>query len=96
MKAFLFLTFLVSLAKSGLIISIGILIKDHMDTVLSLIIRKPIPEDLIDSNKLEIVNKVNKWMGIFIIIIGAGVAIVALSTIIFGIGVSTHNFNFKF
>ena len=96
MKAFLFLTFLISLAKSGLLIGIGILVKDHMDTVFSLIIRKPIPEGLISSDKLESLNKINKWMGIFIIIIGAGVALAALATITFGIGVSSHNFNFKF
>jgi flagellar biosynthesis protein FlhB len=96
MKTFLFFTFLVSLAKSGLWISIGILIKNHLETLLSLIVRKPLPDHLIEENKLETFNQVTKWIGLFIIIIGIGFALSALATLIMGFNMPTSNFNFKF
>lgn len=50
MKSFVFFSFLVSLAKSGLWISVGILVKNHLETLLSFIIRKPVPDNLIEEN----------------------------------------------
>ena len=96
MKTFLFFTFLVSLAKSGLWISIGILIKNHLETLLSLLIRKPVPDNLIEKNNLETLNNVTKWIGIFIIVIGIGVALSAFATLIMGFRMPTNSFNFKF
>ena len=87
---------MLSLAKAGLVISIGVLINKHIDTVLSLIIRKPIPEYLISNERLAAANQVIKWIGIFIIIIGFGIAISSLSTIIASLSMPLNNFNFKF
>ena len=94
MKTFLFFTFLVSLAKSGLWISIGILVKNHFETLLSLLIRKPVPDNLIESNSLKAFNTVTKWIGIFIIVIGIGIALSALSTLTMGFRMPMNNFKF--
>lgn len=96
MKAVLFFTFLVSLAKAGLWISIGILIKSHFDTVLSLIIRKPIPEGLIQDDTLAMTKKVIEWIGIILMVIGVCIAITALGSMISSFRIPMNNFNFKF
>jgi hypothetical protein len=96
MKTFLVFTFLASLAKSGLWISIGILVKDHFETLLSLLIRKPVPDNLIENNHLEAFKSVTKWIGIFIILVGIGLALSAFTTLIMGFRMPTHSFNFKF
>lgn len=96
MKIVLFFTFLLSLAKAGLWIAVGTLISKHFETLLSLIIRKPVPEDLIKPEKLIEANKVVNWIGIFILLIGIGLAIVGFVTFIASLGMPSTNFNFKF
>ena len=49
MKFLYFFTFLLSLCKGGIWISLGILLRNHFETVLALIVREPLPEELIDS-----------------------------------------------
>ncbi|GEM_PF-3576342 len=96
MKSFLLFTFLVSLAKSGLWISIGILIKNHFETLLSLLIRKPVQDNLIEKNNLDAFNNITKWIGIFIIVIGIGMALSAFAPLIMGFRMPTNSFNFNF
>ena len=96
MKIIFFFSFLLSLAKAGLWISIGTLISKHFDTVLSLIIRKPIPDNLIKPERLDIANQVIKWIGIFIILIGVGLAVSGLATLIASFSMPSRDFNFKF
>lgn len=96
MKIIIVFTFLFSLAKAGLWISFGVLINKHMDTVISLFSRKPLPEDLINSERLDAADQVIKWIGIFIIIVGVGLAITSISTLIVSLNMSTNNFRFKF
>ena len=87
-----FFTFVFSLAKAGLWISIGILVSKHMDTLLSLIIRRPLPEGLIKPEKLNSAKKVIKWIGIFTIIFGFGVALSGLATFVVRILSTLLNF----
>jgi hypothetical protein len=77
-----------SLAKSCLLISIGLLVGFHLETVLSLIIRKPIPENLISAERLNSVSEVIKWIGIFIIITGVVIAISSLVTLVVSLGMT--------
>jgi hypothetical protein len=83
------------LAKSGLWISIGILVKTHFESFLSLIIGKPVPKNLIDKNNIEMVNNVTKWIGIFIIAIGVGVALSAFGALMMKCLMPSNNLNFK-
>ncbi len=96
MKFFFFLTFLISVAKGGISVGIGILLRKHFDTILSLIIRKPIPEGLIDKNKHESVLKIMEWIGLFVIIIGVLTVFFAFATLFTGNSMTNGNFNFKF
>jgi hypothetical protein len=96
MGTILFFTFLTALAKSGLLISLGVLIRSHLDTVLSLIIRKPIPEDLISAERLSAASQVIRWIGFFIIALGIGLSIVSFSTMVVGMGMPSNVVNFRF
>ncbi|MCU4164433.1 hypothetical protein [Carboxylicivirga caseinilyticus] len=96
MKFILFITFLTSLAKAGLLIGLGILLKNHFETVLSTLIRKPIPEDLIERYSYEKMKEVIRWIGIFVMILGIGMAVIGLSTLIMGFQMPMNNFNFNF
>ena len=96
MKTFLFFTFLASLAKSGLWITLGVLIKNHLESALSLVTRKPMPNDIIEQNTFDRLNNVTKWIGIFIILIGIALALSAIATFFMGLRMPTNSFNFKF
>lgn len=82
MKTVLFFTFLSSLTKSALWITIGILLKSNFVTLLTFTLRKPVPDGLIEKDKLESLFKVIKWVGIFIIAYGVCLAIVSFSSYI--------------
>ena len=96
MKFILFITFLTSLAKAGLLIGLGVLLKNHFEALLATLIRKPIPEDLIEKYSYDKMREVIKWIGIFVIILGVGMAIIGLSTLVMGFQMPMNNFNFNF
>ncbi len=96
MKSLLFFTFLTGLAKSIMIIFLGILIKDHFETLISMIIRKPMPDNLIDEQRYNSIHVVIKWIGIMIIILGVGQAFMSLMTLFMGFNMPMNNFNFQF
>ena len=96
MKTLLFFAFLGSLAKSGLWITVGILIKNHLESTLTLVTRKPMPNDIIEKNNFEKLTNVTKWIGIFIIIVGIGLALSAIATFIMQYTMSTNRVNFSF
>ncbi|MCW3806877.1 hypothetical protein [Plebeiibacterium marinum] len=79
-----------------MIILLGILIKDYIETFISMIIRKPIPDNLIDEQRYNSIHRVIKWIGIMIILCGVGMALLSLSTLIMGFNMPMNNFNFKF
>jgi len=95
MKFILFFTFIITICKGGIWIGFGVLIRNHFDTILSMIIRKPLPDGLIPSMNNEKIQKVIKLIGLLIIAIGISTIILGLSTMIAGHNMS-NNFNFKF
>jgi hypothetical protein len=96
MRSILFFTFLVSLAKAGLWICIGTLIKSHIETLMAFIVRKPIPEDLIDQHRYREFMNILKWIGILLIIIGIIVAVIGFVTFGVSFRMPTNSFNFNF
>ena len=96
MKFLLFVTLLVSIAKSGIWICVGILLRKHFDTIYTLLFRKPIPEDLIEKENYETMYKVIQGLGAILVLIGVFSVILAISTFIYGNSVANGNFNFKF
>lgn len=75
---------------------VGILIKNHLDAFLSLLTRKSMPSDVIEQSKVEPLNKVIRWVGLFIILFGIGMALMATAVFFMGSSMPTGNFNFKF
>jgi len=95
MKLFLFITFLITIAKGGIWIGIGIIIRKHFDALLTLILRKPLPEGIISKEQHESMNKIIEWIGLCIITIGVLTIFFGLITLISGSSMTHGNFNFK-
>lgn len=95
MKFLLFITFLITTCKGGLLIGLGVLIRNHFDSILSVILRKPIPDNLISEVDKEKIDKVIRIIGLLIIAIGVGTVILALSTMLAGTRM-TNNFHLNF
>ncbi|MCU4157830.1 hypothetical protein J1N10_17785 [Carboxylicivirga sp. A043] len=96
MKFFILNAFIISIAKSGLLICLGLIIMNHFESTLSLISRKPLSDNLIQPQNLEALNKVLKWVGICIIVLGISMAINGLATIFVGMNMPSKSFNFNF
>lgn len=95
MTAVLFFTFIGSLAKGGLWIALGILIKNHRDALLALVTRKSLPDEMIEKRNLYKLNKTTKWIGIFAIIVGISLVLSAIATLFVGFGVPVNNIKFE-
>ncbi|MFY0630135.1 MAG: hypothetical protein JXR05_07115 [Flavobacteriaceae bacterium] len=98
MKTILFFTFLISLAKSTIWILIGVLIKNHFETFWSLIIRRPVPENLINEDKLQVTNKLIHAIGVLFITIGVVLILVAIVTMSTSLSIAnaSNNFNIRY
>ncbi len=96
MKFILLNALIVTIAKSGLLICLGFIIMNHFESTLSLISRKPLPDNLIQPQNLEALNKVLKWVGICIIVLGISMAINGLAIIFWGVNMPSNSFNFNF
>ena len=92
----LFFSFLLSICYGGIWISVGLLVKNHLETVLSMILRKPNPENLINPEDFQKAKSVINVIGILLILIGIGTIVIGLSSMIAGFSMSSPNFNFKF
>lgn len=96
MKSFFFITTVIALAKAGLWICFGLLVKNHLDSFWTFITRKSLPDGIIETDKLQKFYKITNWVGSLLIIIGAISAITALSMLVFSGKFPGQNFNFKF
>ncbi len=95
MKFIFFLTFIVSALKGGLWILLGIIIKNHFDTAISLILRKPLPENLISPNNKKAIDLYIYKIGQILIIIGWIIILTAFSSWIVSFSMPGNNFNFN-
>jgi hypothetical protein len=92
----LFFSFLLSICYGGIWIGLGLLVKNHLETVLSMILRKPIPDNLINPEDFQKTKSVINVIGILLILIGIGTMIIGLSSMIVSYSMPSPNFNFKF
>jgi len=84
MKLQLFIGFITLLAKGAAIICIGEIIRSHFETVISMIIRRPIPENLISPENYNRAKMIISIIGILIIISGIFVILLGLFSLISG------------
>lgn len=96
MKFTFFMTFLISVFKAWLWISSGILLRSHFETVLNLIIRKPVPEGLIEAEKYEMTKRNIRVIGSLLIAIGIGLIIMAFTVWYMSFQVPSNNFKINF
>ncbi len=97
MKFMLVFTFFLSICYGGIWISIGLLLLNHLETVLSMIFRKPIPDNLISPQNLNNAKNVINVIGVLSILIGIATIILGLNTMVTGFNMSNQpNFNFNF
>lgn len=89
-------SFLLSICHGGIWIGIGLLVMNHLETFLSMILRKPIPENLINQEDYHKTRNVINAIGILLILVGIVTIIIGFATMIAGFRVPTPNFNFKF
>jgi hypothetical protein len=84
MKILLFFTFLLSLCTGGVLIGLGILLRNHFETIISLIVRKPFPDDLIIPDDYAKTKTTIRWIGSLVILLGIAKMIISLSTLMAG------------
>ncbi len=96
MKFIFFLTFVTALFKGIVIIGVGNLLRNHFRTVVSMLIRRDIPENLIEPYKYDTAINAIRVIGLFVMLIGVGMIIVAFSTSIASFTMPSGNFNFNF
>jgi hypothetical protein len=89
----LFFTFLLSLCYGGIWISAGLLVRNHFETVISMLFRKPIPDGLANSDDYLKAKAIINILGLLFIIIGVIIMIVGLFSLV-GFPRSNINFNF--
>lgn len=77
-----FFTFILTLAKAGIWVLLGLLIYKHYEFLWSLITHKL--KDEIPSDKKESICKIIKWIGVCVIVIGIATITTGLFTISFG------------
>ncbi len=97
MKFMLVFTFFLSICYGAIWISIGLLLLNHLETVLSMVLRKPIPDNLINPQSLQNAKRVIKVIGVLLILIGIATIILGLNSMVTGFNMTNHpNFNFNF
>ena len=81
-----------TLAKSGLWISAGFLVKNYLTSLISPLVFKTGDA----ASKEYKLNTLAKWIGVLLIIMGVLVALTAIMTLVMGARMPMSKFNFKF
>lgn len=80
MRMMLFFTFLLSLCYGGIWICAGVLLRNHLEALISIIFRKPIPEGLTHPDDYLKAKSIINILGLIFIIIGVILMIVGLAS----------------
>ncbi|TKG94049.1 hypothetical protein EYV94_14945 [Puteibacter caeruleilacunae] len=75
-----FLAFLMAVCKGGILIALGLLLRKYFTTVLNLFIRKPLPENFMESDEYQKTNVFIKTIGFFVLCIGVIIILQGFST----------------
>lgn len=89
----LFFTFLLSLCYGGIWICAGVLVRNHFETVISMLFRRPIHEGIVNPDDYMKAKSVINILGLIFITIGVLVMITGLFTF-FSFPGQNVNFNF--
>ncbi len=96
MRFMLIFSFLITLCKGSIWIGVGLLLRNHMETIFSLISRKPHPEGLVKPEDYASTKGVFNIIGLLCVFIGIGVIILGISSMIAGFNAPYGQFPFRF
>jgi hypothetical protein len=96
MKFIFFLNFLGALCKGIVIMGVGNLLRNHFRTVVSMLVRREIPETLIEPYNYDRAINAIRVIGLFVMLIGVGLIVVSFATFIASLTMPSGNFNFNF
>ncbi len=96
MKFMMLLSFAIAACKGGIWIAFGLLIRNHLDSFLSLILRKSIPDNLISREESDRTRKIYDIIGLLLVGIGVCVILIGFITWIMSFRIPSGNINFNF
>lgn len=73
---------------------VGLLLRNHMETIFSLISRKPHPDGLVKPEDYKATKRLFNVIGLLCVFIGIGVIIMGITTLIAGFNVPEVSFPF--
>jgi hypothetical protein len=76
------LSLVLSLCYGGIWIAIGILLRNHLETILTMITRKPIPDDQTIPEDYQKTKQIIDIIGSLMILIGIGTILMGLSFLV--------------
>ena len=82
MKLIFIFTFLIALFKGGILIGVGVLLRYHFVTFVSLIRRKELPDNLIWSGDYKRAMAVIRTIGLLITLTGVAIILLGLASLI--------------
>ncbi len=90
------MTFLVSFLKAWLWIAVGTLIRNHIETVFTMISRKSLANGLIEPTKYELTKKGFRIIGGITMAIGIILMVLAFVTLYLSFNLPSGNFKLNF
>jgi len=93
--AFLF-SLIISLCKGGAWIGLGLLLRDHFDSLITLVTRRDVQEDRAQARTNDSTMKMIKFIGLLFIILGIAIMVMGLYTVIAGSRFGFANLDMKF
>jgi hypothetical protein len=91
----LIFSFLITLCKGSIWMGVGVLLRNHMETIFSLVSRKPHPEGLVKPEDYKSTKGVFNFIGLMCALIGIGVIVLGITRLIAGFGGSVGHYPFR-
>lgn len=95
MRFMLIFSFLITLCKGSIWMGVGLLLRNHIETIFSLVSRKPNPEGLVDPKDFKSTKGIFNFIGLMCVFIGIGVIILGITRMIAGFGMNGGHFMFR-
>ena len=96
MKISFIISLFITLCKGGAWIGLGILLRDHFDSFITLVTRRNVPEDQSYTDFSGQAMRIIKLVGLLFMLLGIAVIVMGLVTVIMGSRFGFTNADFKF
>jgi hypothetical protein len=96
MKIAFVISLFITLCKGGAWIGLGLLLRDHFDSFITLVTRRNVPEDQSYTDFSGQAMKIIKLVGLLFVLLGIAIMVMGVVTVIVGSGFGLTNAGFKF